>query len=368
MNFLRTFSRIFVGLVFIFSGFVKGVDPLGTAYRIEDYFIAYGWEWAMPFALVLSIGLCALEFMLGVALLLNYRIKLLSWVLFPLMIFFTGITLYDAVYEPVPDCGCFGDAVILTNWETFYKNVVLIVFVFFIFVTARKFRSPSPQWFQNLSIVLIFAGFAAFSVYQYHHLPAIDFRGWKVGADLVPENQGKLKIFLKYRNIETGEEKEYLSPDYPWDDSVWMSKWEFVDQRVDDSEVVKGHSLTIYDLDGNDVTDIFIANPEYQFLLFSYSLDEADPEGLAKADELYLKIDDAGYSFIVITGSLREEISRVRQFMHPNLEFYNGDDIEIKTIIRSNPGLVLLKDGIVINKWHFNDFPDFSELEEEYLR
>jgi hypothetical protein len=368
MKFLRTFSRFFVGIVFIFSGFVKGVDPLGTAYRIEDYFVAYGWEWAMPFALAISIALCALEFMLGVSLIFNLRIKTLSWILFPLMIYFTGVTLYDAVFEPVPDCGCFGDAIILTNWQTFYKNVVLIVFVFIIFISARNYRNPVPLWLQNITLILVFAGFTGFSIYQYHHLPAVDFRGWRIGKDLVPDNTGKLKIYLKYRNTETGEEKEYLSPNYPWDDSVWMSKWEFIDQRIDDSEVIKGHDLTIHDLDGNEVTDIFISNPEYQFLLISFDLVKADPQGLEKADQLYKQIDEAGYSFIVITGSLSDDISRIKQFMHPNLEFYNGDDIELKTIIRANPGLVLLNDGVVINKWHFNDFPEFEELEKEYFQ
>ena len=368
MSFLRTFSRLFVGIVFVFSGFVKGVDPLGTAYRIEDYFIAYGWEWAMPLALFLSVGLCALEFVLGVALLFNLRIKPLSWILFPLMIYFTGLTLYDAVYEPVPDCGCFGDAVILTNWQTFYKNVVLIVFVFIIFITARRYYNPMARWLQNTILIFIFGGFIVFSVYQYHHLPWLDFRGYSIGTNLDPENTGETKVYLTYRNMETGELKEYLSPDYPWDDSVWMSKWEFVDQRIDDSEVVKGHNLAIYDAEGNEVTDFYITYPGFQFLLIAHDLTEADQEGLAVANGLYKQLDNAGYSMIVITGSLREEISRVKQYMHPDLEFYNGDDIELKTIIRANPGLVLLKDGVVMDKWHYNDFPDFSELEEEYLK
>lgn len=368
MKFLRTFSRIFVGIVFIFSGFVKGVDPLGTAYRIEDYFVAYGWEWAMPFSLLLSVGLCTLEFVLGVAMLFNLRLKPLTWVLLPLMIYFTGLTLYDAVFEPVPDCGCFGDALILTNWQTFYKNVVLIVFVFIIFISARKYRNPMPHWLQNTILILFAGGFLGFSVYQYNHLPWLDFRDWKVGADLTPDNTGKLKVYLTYRNTETGEVKEYLSPDYPWDDSVWMSKWEFVDQRIDDSEVVKGHSLSIHDAEGNEVTDFYIDNPDWQFLLVSHSLSEADPEGLNKANDLFAKLSEEGYSFIVVTGSLQEEISRVKQFMHPDLEFYNADDIELKTIIRANPGLILLRDGVVIEKWHHHDIPMFTDLKEKYLR
>jgi uncharacterized membrane protein YphA (DoxX/SURF4 family) len=367
MKFIRTFSRIFIGVVFIFSGFVKGVDPLGTAYRIEDYFIAYGWEWAMPLALFLSIALSTLEFVLGVALTLNLRLKQLSWPLFFLMIFFTLTTLYDALYEPVPDCGCFGDAIKLSNWETFYKNIVLIVLVLVIFRERKRFRNPLSGSVQGVIIALVILGFAGFSVYQYHHLPWLDFRDWKVGRDLVPDNPGEAKIYLKYRNTETGEEREYLSPNYPWDDSVWLSKWEFVDQRIDDSEVKKGHQLAIYDLEGNDVTDFFITNPDYQFLLISYDLATADREALEEAGKLYEKIEDAGYSFIVITGSLEDEISKARKLMHADLEFFNADDIELKTMIRANPGLILLRDGIVIDKWHYNNFPGFEELDESYL-
>jgi len=133
MKFIRNFSRLLVGAIFIFSGIVKGVDPLGTAYRIEDYFIAYGIEWAIPLSLFLSVFLCTLEFMLGISLLFNAWVRRTAWLLFPLMIFFTLLTMVDAIWEPVPNCGCFGDAIKLTNLETFYKNVVLIVFTAIIF-------------------------------------------------------------------------------------------------------------------------------------------------------------------------------------------------------------------------------------------
>jgi len=367
MKVLRNFSRIFVGIVFIFSGFVKGVDPLGTTYRIEDYFMAYGWEWAMPLALFLSVSFCALEFLLGVALLLNLRIKYLSWILLPLMLWFTGLTLYDALYEPVPDCGCFGDAVTLSNWQTFYKNVVLIIFVLIIFITASRFRSSFSGIFQNVLIIFVIVAFTGFSIYQYHHLPCLDFRAWKVGSDLTPENTGQSKVYLTFQNKSTGEKKEYLSPDYPWQDSIWLAQWEFVDQRIDDSEVIKGHDLVINDLEGNDVTSIYIANTDYQFFLISYSLAEADKDALMEANDLYKQIDNAGYSFIAITGSLGEEIEKVKKVLDTTMEFFNADDIDLKTMIRANPGIILIKDGIVINKWHYNDFPVFQDLNSRYF-
>ena len=247
MTFLRTFSRIFLGLVFIFSGFVKGIDPLGTTYRIEDYFIAYGTEWALPFVLFLSIFLCTLEFVLGVTLVFNIKLKQISWILFLMMAFFTILTLYDAIYNPVPDCGCFGDAIKLSNWATFYKNVFLMVFVLIVFINRKKIKSPLSGFYGYSIILIATILFSWFSVYSYNHLPSIDFRGWKVGKDMEPENNAVEKVYLTYKNKKTDEVKEYLSPDYPWNDSVWMSEWEFVDQRIDDSETVKHHELKIED-------------------------------------------------------------------------------------------------------------------------
>jgi uncharacterized membrane protein YphA (DoxX/SURF4 family) len=366
MNYVRNISRILVGLVFIFSGFVKGVDPLGTAYRIEDYFIAYGTPWANPLSLYLSIFLCAVEFTLGVSLLLNLRLKLLSWPLLLMMSFFTVLTFFDALNNPVPDCGCFGDALKLTNWTTFYKNIVLMILVGIIFFYRKKFQSVFLPRIDNMAVAVIFVAFLSFSVYQYRHLPWIDFLGWETGTDLVPDNPGQAKTYLTYKNKITGEEKEYLSPNYPWNDSTWTSQWEFVGQRVDDSGVKKGHSLKIFDAAGNDYTETFVNNPGYQFLVAAYSLKDASRKGFEKIDRLDDEIYRNGHSLIVLTGSVEEEIQSFRKGLHPDIEFYQADDIELKMMIRANPGLILLKDGVVMGKWHWRDLPDYQELKEEF--
>jgi uncharacterized membrane protein YphA (DoxX/SURF4 family) len=367
MKVIANISRIVVGLVFIFSGFVKGVDPLGTAYKIEDYFIAYGWEWAMPFALFISITLCVLEFSLGVAALLNLRMKYISWPLLLIMVYFTVLTFFDAIYEPVPDCGCFGDALKLTNWETFYKNVVLIILVVFIFLYRKNFRSKASLSLQNMVLAMVVVLFAGFSIIQLRHLPMIDFRGWKIGTDLVPEDRGEVKVYLTYRNVNTGETNEYLSPNYPWNDSVWLSEWEFVEQRVDESGLIRGHNLMINGADGDDLTSYYIENPDYQFLLVSYDLHRASEKGFGEASDLAGQLMDAGYSVIVLTGTLMEDVETFRQQYHPELEYYNADDIELKTMIRSNPGLIMLHDGVVIDKWAWRDLPEFQEIKENYL-
>jgi uncharacterized membrane protein YphA (DoxX/SURF4 family) len=369
MRFIRNFSRLLVGLVFIFSGFVKGVDPLGTAYRIEDYFIAYQIEWAIPLALFLSVFLCTLEFVLGISLLLNAAVKRTSWLLFPLMIFFTLLTLVDAIWEPVPDCGCFGDAIKLTNWQTFYKNIVLIIFVTIIFLGRKKFRPPQVLGYGFLVNLVFVVGFVWFSNYNIDHLPVVDFREWKVGNDMAPEGGGEAKIYLTYKNINTGEETEFISGELPWQDSVWMANWEFVDQRIDDSEVIKAHELIIESESGDYLTEHFIQNPDYQFILVSWDVVKSDKDGFEIARGLYASADSDAYSFIVITSSLPEVVSvfRDEMLLPHDMEFFYGDDIVLKTMIRANPGLILMKDGVVLGKWHYNDFPEYEEIKAEYM-
>ncbi len=210
-----TISRILLGLLFIYSGFVKGVDPVGTEYRIVDYFIAFGTEWAIPLALPISIIMNTVEFVLGILLLLNIYIKITSWLVMLMMAFFTMITLNDAMYSPVPDCGCFGDALVISNWQTFYKNLVIDALLLIVFLSHNRVN----RWFKlkiEWAILLVsIIGFIGFEVYNIRHLPVIDFRDWKVGNKMVNDNPLPIKYYLTYKNKGTGEEKEYLSPDYP---------------------------------------------------------------------------------------------------------------------------------------------------------
>jgi uncharacterized membrane protein YphA (DoxX/SURF4 family) len=366
MKITANISRILVGLVFVFSGFVKGVDPLGFTFRTEDYFIAYGMDWASPLSLFLTIFLCTIEFTLGVALLLNLRLKSLSWLLLLMMIFFTILTFWDALYNPVPDCGCFGDAVKLTNWETFYKNVVLIILVAIIFFYREKFWPWLTPKAGNIVIMFFAVCFAFFSWYQYRHLPWIDFLPWKTGTNLKVESPGIAKIYLTYRNKVTGEKKEYLSPDYPWNDSTWVSQWEFVGQRVDDSGVAKKHTLKIFDAGGNDFTETIINNPGYQFLVVSYSLEDASRKGFEKIDRFDKGVNHDGHSLVVLTGSQEDEIKSFQKGLHPDIGFYQADDVELKMMIRANPGIILMKDGVILAKWHYRDLPDYEKLKMKY--
>lgn len=361
--FLRNFSRQLVGIIFIFSGFVKGVDPLGTAYRIEDYFIAYGTEWASGLALLLSILLSTAEFVIGMALVTGLHLRVTSWFLLIMMLFFTGITYYDALYEPVPDCGCFGDAIKLTNWETFYKNIIMMVFVLLIFFNRKRFKINLTRSFQWTLVILFFVGFGYFSLYNYKHLPLIDFRAWKVGEQLNPDGEQETLVYLTYRNKETGETQEYLSPDYPWDDEQWLENWEFVDQRTVLFGEQPEHGLFAEDADGNEMTQVILESP-HLLVFVSHNLTEIPPEALKKIHSIEKRIAEKGSGIVWLTSSLPEEVAELQEKYDFFYEVYFADDIVLKTMVRSNPGLIWMHNGEVMDKWHFNDFPQDDDLQE----
>jgi len=361
-------SRILLGLLFLFSGFVKGVDPMGTAYRLEDYFAAYSILWLKPLSIVFSFLLNAVELILGGLLILNIKPRLTAVLTLAIMLFFTATTLYDALYNPVPDCGCFGDAILLSNWQTFYKNLVINVLVLVLFFNRTKARSIYSRPAANALSIALVALFIGFQYVNYINLPMVDFRAWKVGNRLFPENPQPVKYFLTFQNINTGETKEYLSHDYPFNDPEWLENWEFVSQRIEDPNSMPGIDLAIIDFAGNDVTNQYFQIPDYHFFVIAWDLKKADPEAMQHIDSLYHSAEAEGKSFIIITSNLEENIAAYTE-KHNILKdapFYNSDDIALKTVVRANPGLVLINNGEIEAKWHHNFLPDWEELKEKY--
>jgi uncharacterized membrane protein YphA (DoxX/SURF4 family) len=366
MKIIYNLSRLLTGLVFIFSGFVKGVDPLGFVYKFEDYLVAFHWEFLMPFALFFVIALCTLEFTIGIMLVFNLRMKLTSWLLLLVMAFFTFLTLNDAISNPVPDCGCFGDAVKLTNWQTFYKNVVLDVFTILVFINRKRFSGFLTSGYQWLMAFAFAGAFAVFSTYCYLHLPVVDFTEWKVGHKLYAENPQPVKYYLSYRDKQTKVVKEYLSPDYPYNDSIWMEKNEFVSQRVEDPNEYYGKSLVISDTLQNPVTESIIRNPGYQLVINSYSLRDANADAFKEINEFSKKAASVNIPTAILVSAENKEINDFASRNKINLDFYLADDILLKTMVRSNPGILLLKGGVIIAKWHWRDLPDFEDFSKKY--
>lgn len=362
-------SQLLIGLLFLFSGFVKAVDPLGTAYRIEDYLDVYGITHDFGLSIFLSFLLNTAELLLGGLMLLNIKPKVTAWLVVFMMSVFTLTTLYDALYNPVPDCGCFGDAVIMTNWQTFYKNLAINVFVLIaLFGRSRVgsiFRNLT-EWSLALAMALLFIGF---QFVNYTNLPLLDFRPYKIGNRLTPENPQPVKNYLTYRNKTTGETKEYLSPNFPFDDPEWVENWEFVSQRIDDPNTISGVNLAIIDFYGEDLTKYILQNPDYQFIAVAWNLDKTDKEAFQKLNDLYLKAEQSGLHFIVLTATLQEQIEDFifKQNLSPDMQFHYADDVELKTMVRANPGLFLIRDGVIVHKWHHNNLPDWEALEQQYF-
>ena len=345
--------RLLVGGLFIFSSFTKGVDPLGTKYKMLDYFSAYNIEWLNGFAMVLAVLMILAEFLIGICLFTNVcpKIATIGGALFMLM--FTTVTLFDALYDMVPDCGCFGTAVKMSNWQTFYKNLVIDA-VLLPLVLNIKSLNNRLTWRGQLVIGFTYAIlFTGFEIYNYRHLPVIDFMNWKVGKQMNEKSEQEQQIYLTFRNKETGKTQEYLSPNYPWNDSVWKSQWEFVDQRVEGGSNYLGFSAL--DQDGDDVTEMILTT-EKLMMFTSHDMSAITVEEWEQIKSITEEAGKRGYYVIWVTASLQDYVEQLQE-TYPFLEeVYYGDELEIKTIVRFNPGLILLDEGLVVDKWSAIDF------------
>ncbi len=359
------FSRLFLGSIFIFSGFVKLIDPLGFNYKLIDYFESFGMLFFVPYALPLSMIICVGEFIIGIGLFFSAKIKLNTWAVTLYMLFFTPLTFYLALKNPVPDCGCFGDAIIITNWQTFWKNIIIDGFVLIVFISKDRIKFGFSDSVQSLVIVLAVVFGFGLSIFCYRHLPIIDFLNWKKGTLLVPENPKPLEYFVSYKNKTTGEKKEFLSKNIP-SDSIFAINWKWDSTRIVDPNEIKYKGPSITDEQGNVVTDNFIKNPDFQFILVAYDLTKTDVEKFNIINAIFTQATAKNISFITLTSS---NIALVKEFKKNNKfdsEFYFSDDTSLKAIIRANPGLILLKKGKVLDKWHFNDIPSFEEIMKKY--
>ncbi len=372
MKTIRIISRIFVGLVFIFSGFVKGVDPMGSAYKFIDYFEAFHLLFLQPLAIPLAIILSTAEMLIGLNLLLGLRMKVTGWALLCFMGFFTIITFILALNNPVSDCGCFGDAIILTNWQTFFKNIILFVPTIIIFLGRRKFVPLYPGRTEWILTGAFAVSGILLSVYCYMNLPVIDFRPYTIGTSIpekmvIPPGKPTDKYETIFVYEKNGEKKEFNMDNYPWQDTTWH--WVETRQHL----VEKGytppiHDFTITTLDGNDITDQVLSDPGYSFLLISPELSGANKNALVYADSVAKICATKNCNFYCLTSSTMTDITQTKNTLQPGYSIYLTDNITLKTIVRSNPGLVLIKDGVILGKWSYKNFPSTNELRKDYLQ
>ena len=366
---LVNICRLLLAITFIFSGFVKAIDPLGSQYKIGDYLTALGMAGKIPewVQLILSISLSGAEFTLGILLLLAIRRRLVSKLAFVLMLGMTLITLWLTISNPIQDCGCFGDAIHLTNSQTFIKNLVLLVASIVVMrlpLYQVRFISKTNQWiatyFTMIFIVIV-------SLLSLYHLPLFDFRPYYIGQNIlkgmqIPKGAKQTKYKTTFICTKNGVQKEFNENNYPYNDSTWV----FVDAKQEVIE--KGCEPPIHDFSitdektGEDLTEQILNKDGYTFLLVSPMLEVAQDRNFGDIEGIYEYAKENGYAFYGLTASTDKGIKHWRDITGAEYPFYVTDGTTLKTMIRSNPGLLLLYKGTIINKWNHNDIPKVAEL------
>lgn len=363
---IASISRILLGLVFIFSGVVKAIDPLGTVYKIEDYLKAFGGFFTelLPMAEVAAWALIILELLLGVCMVLNIRTQWTSWVSLLFYLVMTPLTLYIALTNPVSDCGCFGDAVVLTNWQTFWKNVVLIILAIVLVACRKHTRQLWSNWMELVLSVLTIVAAVAFMTWTRLHLPLKDFRPYKVGNHLptlmeYPEDAEPDVYEYSFVYEKDGVEQTFTLENYPKGDSTWT----FV--RSNSKLIKKGYEPPIHDFEiinaeGEDLTWDILESEEPVTLVVMYDLKKADKKQMAKVvnllgdEAMRQEGDEAGV--YILTGSGTDDIINFC-LEYPALSDYicTCDPVTLKTIVRANPGAIVVQNGIVIDKYNLRD-------------
>jgi hypothetical protein len=362
MKIIRSLSRIIAGLIFIFSGTVKAIDPLGSAYKFHDYFHAFHLGFLDNLSLPLAILLCTTEFIAGFSVLTGIRFKTGLIIITILMAIFTPLTFVLALTNPVSDCGCFGDAVHLTNWQTFGKNIVLLLAVVILFIERKNAGIAMKKSLQWIIAAFAAAVFISFTIFNLTFLPVIDFLPYSTGTYIpdkmkIPEGAAATKYETTFIYEKDGKKQEFTLSNYPATDS----SWKFIEQKS--KLAAKGYQPPIHDFiitssDNRNITDSVLASPRPILLMISKKLGEADSKKLKKGFEEGKKCLANGIGFIILTASGTDEIASYSN----GLQFCLTDETTLKTMVRSNPGYILLRNGTIAGKWSWADLPGVESL------
>ncbi len=372
MRLVTNLCRLLLGVTFVFSGYAKAIDPLGTQYKLQDYLGALGLQAYAPDVLTLSLSvlLSAFEFALGIFILFAIRRRLVSKLALALMVCMTLITVWVAAANPVSDCGCFGDAIKLTNGQTLVKNLVLLLCAFVLWkwpLGMYRFISRSNQWIAiNFTILFILLT----SAYCLYRLPIFDFRPYHVGANIpkgmeIPAGAPQPQFETTFVMEKNGVRKEFSLENYP------DSTWQFIDSKTVQTKagyVPPIHDFSIQRAEGDDITEEVLSRKGYTFLLISTHLGVADDSNFGDIDQIYEYAQQENIPFYCLTASTEKEIQHWEDITGAEYPFYLTDETTLKTIIRSNPGLLLLKNGTIIRKWSHNNLPSSEELKDRLDR
>lgn len=363
MKYVVGISRVFVGILFIISGFIKLNDPVGFSFKLEEYFSQGVLDMPVfePYALAISIFVVIFEVLLGVMLLVGFRVKFTVWSLLIMIVGFTFLTFYSAYYNKVTDCGCFGDAIKLTPWESFTKDIILLVLILALFI-GQKYITPLFS-FKGRSIVMVISLMLciAYCNHVLNHLPVIDFRPYKIGANIedgmsVPEDAPKPIYDYAWKFDVNGEEKVIVTQgDYP------QVNGEFID--VETTEVQKGYEPPVHDFtieqDGEDFAASLLQESKL-LMVIAYDLRKTNEEAYAEVKSVTDQAKSNGYKVIGMSASNSEQTQALIDNHKLDFEFYFTDETTLKTIVRSNPGMLVLEKGTIKQKVHYNDLDELK--------
>lgn len=355
------FSRFFVGGLFIFSGLIKLNDPIGTKIKMEEYFYVFGedfgsfFELFIPAALEIGMFMIVLEIVLGVAILINYKMEKTTIVLLVLMVFFTFLTFYSAFFNKVTDCGCFGDAIKLTPWQSFWKDIILIFFVVHLFWYRKKYQ-PVLYSKEGLAVVLGATLISVFlGIYAVRHLPFIDFRAYRIGNNIPQQMQPQEQAIIEYVFEKDG--KEVTSSKFLAETDGY--KYVRADVLNADKTVPKITDYAVSTPDGDDATQSTFEGAKLLFII--YDVNKASDSNMDKIRDLVKNLDGK-MEMMALTASGTEQFETFRHEHQFAVPYYFADATVLKTIVRSNPGITLWVNGTVKGMWHHNDTPTSEEV------
>jgi uncharacterized membrane protein YphA (DoxX/SURF4 family) len=373
-------ARILVGLLFIFSGLIKINDPLGFSYKLEEYFEGFHITFLNGLALTFSIALCSLEIILGFALLIGVRAVSVAWGLLLLIIFFAFLTFYSAYFQVVQTCGCFGDAIPLTPWQSFSKDLVLLLLIVVLFMHRRNIQPLFAAKTGDNLLIAITVISIGFGLYTYNFSPVIDFLPYKIGANIPDEMKtppgakpDEYELTYNLKNKKTGEKKVMTNTEY-LKTNIWKdNNWEVIGQP--ESRLVKNgftpkiRDLAIQDAQGNDYTKELLTNPYNNLVIVAYDLNKTDDEAIGRLNAMAINLAQSfNTRTVMLTSNSHQFTEAYSKQHHLMFEIFYADGVPLKTMVRANPGVLLLKNGTVVNKWHYHSMPKYDDLVKKYFQ
>lgn len=378
-NGLIWFCRVFVGLLFIFSGLIKINDPLGFSYKLVEYFEVFHITFLNGFALSLSIILCALEIIMGFALLIGVRAKQNVLGLLLLIIFFSFLTFYSAAFKVVQTCGCFGDAIPLTPWQSFSKDLILLVLILVLFKNKEGIKPLFSAKTGDKLLIAATIVSLGFGLFTYNFLPVVDFLPYKVGANIpdamktppgaIPD---EYEVNYNLKNKKTGATKEVTDKEYLssgiWKDANWEVVGNPESKLIKKGFTPKIQDLAIQDAQGNNYTPELLANPFNSLFIVAYDLSKTDTAAIIRINALAINLTRSfNTRTILLTSTSETEATAFAKRYHLVSEIFYADGVPLKSMIRANPGVMLLKAGTIIDKWHYHTVPDYDEMVKKYF-